>query len=408
MSVLTPAHYWADRTAPNRRRSYPRLRGDHTADVVVIGGGLTGTAAAYTLAHAGAKVILLEADQLAGGQTASGIGVIVPEPDALIRDVEAFRTRGVARLAWDEARRSAADFASALKKLATKSDLEPAEMFINAPDGAAAALLKREQAARKEARVAAPWVPAVAVRRDLATDSDGAIRLHEASRYDPVRAALGLAGAAEAKGARLFERSRVTRTRFTRKYADVLLDGARIRTTGVVVATGEPGAVFGQLRRHVRYQDGYVVVTAPLNAAMRREVGRRTAVMTDRAGSTHWLRWLAEDRVLFAGAAQPVVAQKLRDRALVQRAGQLMYELSLRYPAVSGVAPAWSWDVPVVTTMDGLPWIGAHRNYPFHFFAIALGWHGDAISWFAARAAARHFCGEPKKEDDAFGFLRAL
>jgi glycine/D-amino acid oxidase-like deaminating enzyme len=58
--------------------------------------------------------------------------------------------------------------------------------------------------------------------------------------------------------------------------------------------------------------------------------------------------------------------------------------------------------------MDGLPWIGAHRNYPFHFFAMALGWHGDALSWFAAKAAARHFCGEPKKDDDTFGFLRAL
>ena len=199
------------------------------------------------------------------------------------------------------------------------------------------------------------------------------------------------------------------KTRFTRKYADVTVDTTtRIRTIGIVVATGEPGSVFGQLRRHVRYHDGYAVVTEPLSAAMRREVGRRGSILSDHSGSTHWLRWLAEDRVLFAGAAQPIVAPRHGDRALIQRTGQLMYELSLRYPIVSGIQPAWSWSTPVVTTMDGLPWIGTHRNYPFHFFAMALGWHGDALSWFAAKAAARHFRGTAKKDDDTFGFLRAL
>jgi glycine/D-amino acid oxidase-like deaminating enzyme len=68
----------------------------------------------------------------------------------------------------------------------------------------------------------------------------------------------------------------------------------------------------------------------------------------------------------------------------------------------------WAWALPVVSTLDGLPWVGAHRNYPFHFFALALGWHGDAVSWFTARAAARHFAGDARPEDDAFSFLRAL
>ena len=89
-----------------------------------------------------------------------------------------------------------------------------------------------------------------------------------------------------------------------------------------------------------------------------------------------------------------------------QRTGQLMYELSLRYPAISGLPAKWSWPLSVATTVDGLPWIGPHRNYPFHFFAIAFGSHGEALAWFAAKAALRHFTGNVRREDAVFGFAR--
>jgi glycine/D-amino acid oxidase-like deaminating enzyme len=85
-----------------------------------------------------------------------------------------------------------------------------------------------------------------------------------------------------------------------------------------------------------------------------------------------------------------------------------MYEFSVRYPAISGLQAGWGWDVPVVSTFDGLPWIGPHRNYPFHFFAMAFGWQGDGLAWHAARAALRYFQGNPRREDDAFGFVRHL
>jgi glycine/D-amino acid oxidase-like deaminating enzyme len=85
-----------------------------------------------------------------------------------------------------------------------------------------------------------------------------------------------------------------------------------------------------------------------------------------------------------------------------------MYELSVRYPEISGLPARWSWDVEVVTTPDGLPWIGPHRNYPFHFFAMAFGWHGDGLAWPAARAALRYFTGAARREDDVLGFARYL
>ena len=237
----------------------------------------------------------------------------------------------------------------------------------------------------------------------------GGLRLAPGFVYDPVRAALGFASAADAAGAKLFEHSAVRRTTFTRKFADVLLKDATIRTTGIVVATGEPGTVFGQLRRHVRRASGFVVVTEPLSAAMRREMGTRAAVVTEASAETrHWLRWLSGDRAMFGGALTGPPAARLIDKMRVQKTAQLMYELSVRYPVISGLPARWGWETEIVTTMDGLPWIGPHRNYPFHFFAMGFGWHGDGLAWAAARAALRYFTGEATRSDSALGFARYL
>jgi glycine/D-amino acid oxidase-like deaminating enzyme len=403
------SRYWDDRTAENRRKTYPKLRGQHTAEVVVIGGGLTGATAAYVLAAGGLDVILVEADRIAAGSTAGSLGTILPEPDGWYRTIEPLAGRRSSRVAWREAQRGAADFAAAIRKLNIKCDLTPATYFVNARHTDAAAWLRREQAVRRAAGVPAAWVTPAAVRAQTALDTAGALGPGGAFTFDPVRATLGFAGAAQQKGARIFERSAVRRTRFTRKFADVVLADAIIRTRGIVVATGEPGQVFGQLRRHVRIESAAVVVTEPLNAAMRREAGRRQSIVADATDTNrHWLRWLTEDRALFGGAATRPVPPRQRDRVLVQKTAQLMYELSVRYPEISGLPARWGWETTVVTTPDGLPWIGPHRNYPFHFFAMAFGWHGDSLAWTAAKVALRFFQQESRREDEALSFARYL
>jgi glycine/D-amino acid oxidase-like deaminating enzyme len=402
------ARFWAERTADNRRRRYPKFRGKHNADAVVIGGGLTGCTIASVLAQAGLKVMLLEANRLAEGATAGSPGVIVPEPDAAFRAADELAGRRASRIVWEEAKKGAVDFAARLKKLSTKCDLTPAPFLMNTRRSEDAQALRKEQTARRDAGIVAPWLAGPAVQAEIGTESLGAFRFSDAFTFDPVRAALGLAGAAETSGAEIFEQSEARRTRFTRRYAEVVLASGVIRTRLIVMATGEPGPIIGQLRRHVRRLDGYAVVTEPLSAAMRRETGKHRAVVTEFGAEPHWWRWLPDDRMLFAGAASKPVGTRLREKALVQRTAQLMYELSVRHPVISGLRAQWGWDLPIVTAADTLPWIGPHRNYPFHFLALAFGWNADGLIWTAAKAALRFAKGEPKREDNALGFARHL
>jgi glycine/D-amino acid oxidase-like deaminating enzyme len=89
----------------------------------------------------------------------------------------------------------------------------------------------------------------------------------------------------------------------------------------VIVATEAPIPDLRALRRHLKPQHAYYVVTEPLPAAVRREVGQRAAALRDDAMPPHVLRWLKDDRVMFTGADQPAQPDRARARMLVQRPG---------------------------------------------------------------------------------------
>jgi glycine/D-amino acid oxidase-like deaminating enzyme len=251
------------------------------------------------------------------------------------------------------------------------------------------------------------WLTPAVSARETALTTSGAIRTHGAV-IDPYRACIGLAAAAASRGARLHERSAVTRIRVSKRHVEVKTAGGTLRSGTVIVTTGSLVQDLRALRRHLRDEHVYGVVTAPLSTPLRREVGQRRAVLDDAAGPARLVRWLDGDRIFVQGGRQPAVPERARERATTQRTGQLMYELSLLYPVISGLPPASSWDGLDHDTADGLPFLGPHRNFPRHLFAFGSSRHGAGLAWLAARVALRHVQGDALKSDEALGFSRVL
>jgi glycine/D-amino acid oxidase-like deaminating enzyme len=397
---------WTDRFPRSRVPSYPRLRGRHDIDVVIIGGGLTGCATAYAFATAGIKVALLEADQIGRGGTALATGWVADDPGASFVEAEKLLGRRAARQGWQAWRRAALDFTALLRRLDIKCYQQPAATLLTATNPEQASVLKREHKSRKAAGLEVPLLNAKGVAAEAAVTAAAGIRTRDGALLDPYRAAVGLAAAAVERGAQVFERTAARKTRFGRRTADVIIDGGSIRTRRIIVATGVPTLLFKSLIRHFWLKSSFLVLTNPVPFKIRNQLGKRTAVVRDFAQPAHVIRWVDDDRLLISGADAAAVAPRLRDRTLVQRTGQLMYELSTIYPEISGLMPEYGWESPYALTSEGLPYIGPHRNFPHHLFAYGDASHGVTGSYLASRVLLRHHLGETDSADEAFGFNR--
>jgi gamma-glutamylputrescine oxidase len=397
---------WIHQFPKARVPAFPRHRGAAEADVVIIGGGLTGCAAAYAFAAAGVPAILLEAQQIGQGGSGFSSGWLGDDPGIGFADLEQAIGARNAKRALQSWRRASLDFAALLRRLDIKCFAEAHPAVTVAVTPYQVARLKGEQKARRVAGVDAPLLNARAIAAETGINAPAALRTKEGTTLDPYRACLGLAAAAAARGAHLFERTPVTKVTFTRKTADVITATGRIRTKRVIVATGIPTPLYKSLARHFWFRTAYLAQTEPVPLTIRRQLGRRDAVLRDSADPAHLIRWVGQDRVLVAGADADAPPDRLRDKVVVQRTGQLMYELSILYPDISGVLPAFGWAADYARTADRLPCIGPHRNFPHHLFAFGDASQGVAGAYLASRVLLRHHFGEMDPADEVFGFHR--
>jgi glycine/D-amino acid oxidase-like deaminating enzyme len=397
---------WIQQFPKSRVPAFPKHRGAANADVVIIGGGLTGCATAYAFTAAGAKVTLLDAGLLGHGSSGSSSGWLSDDPGVGFADLEqAIGLRGAKR-AFQSWRRASLDFAALLRRLDVKCFIEAHPTVTVAVTPEQAVRLKREQHARRGGGIDAPLLNARAIGGEVAVNASTGMRSKEGATLDPYRACLGLAVSAAERGAQLFERTPVTKVTFTRKTADVITATGRIRAKRVIVATGMPTQLYRSLARHFWFRTAYFAQTEPVPAKIRNLLGGRDAVLRDSAQPPHLVRWVGGDRIIVSGADADAPPARLRDKVIVQRTGQLMYELSTLYPDISGVQPAFGWAADYARTTEGLPSIGPHRNFPHHLFAFADASQGMAGAYLASRVLLRHHFGEMDPADEVFGFHR--
>jgi len=395
---------WIAESPKARRPEFPRLRGEHTCDVVIVGGGLTGCATAYACAMAGLKPLIIDADRVGQGSSGRSGGLLLSEPGPSFRDLARAHGLRSARQVFEAWARGASDGAAILKRLKAPGGVSAANDVLVGFRGDEKAL-QREHGARDQAGVPSRWLSerqAMPVTRLDAV----ALRLRDGFAVDPYPACVAVAAAAARRGAALFEKSQVRKVKALRTSVEVTTADAIVRAETVIVTTGIATAEFGPLRRHFKRRETYLVMTAPVPAAVRKQLAPSDATIRDMRTPHHRIRWTADQRLIVTGADQDETPSRNRDAVLVQRTGQLMYELLMMYPAITGLQPQYGWHMPYGETADGLMYIGPHRNYPHHLFALGGG--GDTISgaFVAARILARTVRGQMEKADDVFGWTR--
>lgn len=333
-------------------QAFDRLSADAVADVAVIGGGFTGLTAALHLARSGARVIVLEADEIGAGASGRNAGFVVPnfakaEPWAVI---ERFgEEKGRALLA--HVAHGAERVFETIKTLQIDCDAEQAGWLQAADTAAGCELLQRRVEAWRSLGRPIRFLDGVeATRRAGVSAYKGALFDPTGGVINPLSYAYGLARGAHAAGARIVEDASVT---------SIERDGGRWKLRcGAHVARAEQTllctnasaiGIAKRLYRMIVPLAVYQIATQPLPAETVTRFSPERNPVSDIRANLFTYRLDRENRLISGGMSMlPVGAHARMARMIVRRIAD-----ELKLDSVPEVEFVWR-GVAAMTT-DFLP-----------------------------------------------------
>jgi glycine/D-amino acid oxidase-like deaminating enzyme len=398
---------WLSRPSSRRRRRYPSHPGTLDVDVVIVGGGITGAVAAYLFSDAGIRVAVVEARHCGRGSTAASTSLLMQEPDRDFSDLAA-RYGGVkARRIWRALMTGSRDLTRALRKLKINCDLHTRDSIYFTVKPEELPDLRKEFRARKRAGLPGRWLSPKTLHQLSGIEGCGAILTPGNAEADPLKACAGFLRAAEARGAKIFERSPVRRIIRSNGRLTVKTPGGTILANQVVIATGYATIEFKPLVGRFRMMNTYVIATRRLPEKLRRKLLRASTMLWDTGRPYHYLRWTDDHRLIVGGGDNRHRSTRGARRRLTAATSLLRSYQAALYPALAPEEPEYAWEGLFAETADGLPYIGPHRRYPKHLFALGYGGNGMTVSFLAAQLILKRYQNRPHRDEALFSFGRS-
>lgn len=347
--------------------AYPAVQGDLETEVLVIGGGITGVTAAYSLKKAGRRVVLLDRGAIGEGESGHTTAHLTKVTDLRLSELVRAFGRNHAQAVWDAGQYAVEEIGMRIRDERIDCGFRRVPGFLFSALGEDAA--KAAGDLHREAHLAA----------ELGFDADfvecapvvgrPAVRYANQAEFHPIRYLRALAARISGDGSHVFERSEAAEFSDERR---VSVNGCTLRYEHCVIATHVPlqarsatlPAMFLQTKL-AAYSTYAVGGPVP-----RRKYPR--ALLWDTADPYLYIRIQEgerDDYVIVGGA----------DHKTGQGDPEACYE-RLRRTAHTFVPDATfdrRWSGQVIETADGLPYIGETAAGEF----IATGFAGNGITF---------------------------
>jgi gamma-glutamylputrescine oxidase len=382
--------------AASAHASPPReaLRGDLTADVCVVGGGIAGCSTALNLAERGYRVVLLEGQRVgwgasgrSGGQAIFGFAA---GQDKLVAQVG----RETARRMFDVSVEALDVLKSRVARHEIDCDLNWGQMHVAIkPRHVAELEAWREELARDYGYASPRWLDRRELREILATERYlGGLLDPRSGHLHPLNYTLGLARAAEVAGVRIFEGSQVTRLDHGDTVTVSTEAGAvRARYAALCCNAYVDDAISARLRARIMPVGTYIVATEPLGEARMKALIRDNVAVTDINWVLDYFRRSADHRLLFGGR----VSYSGLDPLNTERATRA--RMLKVFPQLADVDVAYSWGGYVDITMSRAPDFG--RLAPNAYYLQGFSGHGIALTGMAGQLVAEAIAGQAERFD---------
>ncbi|KZD01440.1 MULTISPECIES: FAD-binding oxidoreductase [unclassified Thalassospira] len=388
-----PDSYYA--ATANATAPFAKLEGDQTCDIVIIGGGFTGLSSALHLSERGYDVILLEAHRVGWGASGRNGGQVGSGQRREQDELEQMVGRDDAHKLWDIAEESKDVVKALIAKHNIQCDWKPGILHADHR----ARFVEHSHAYAEKLQTEYGYEDIRFVDRDEMRAMLGTEFYHGGSldtgagHLHPLNFALGLADAARAAGARIFEGAVVTSYENQAGKVTVKTKDSSVVSANKLVlgCNGYLDALDDRVAKRVMPINNFVIATEPLGDDLARELIRDDVAVADSKFVINYYRLSADKRMLFGGGETYGYNFPRDIKAFVS---PHMLEV---YPQLKDVKIDYGWGGTLAITMNRMPFFEKIEDNVFT--ASGYSGHGVAMATLAGQIMADAVSGTMERFD---------
>ncbi|WP_428653146.1 NAD(P)/FAD-dependent oxidoreductase [Runella sp.] len=400
MDLRTESPYWLMKNG--FLYSYPSLSQSLTIDVVIMGGGITGSLIAYHLAKAGIPAIVVDKRKIGMGSTCASTALLQYEIDTPLAELAEYVGVHNASRSYLLCLEAIGKIEKIALEIGSKAGFQRRQSFYYASKKKDVPLLEKEFKLRKALGIDLDFWPKEAIETHFPFSAPAALMSRESAQIDAYAFTHELLQTAQRMGTQVFDDTAITQlTHHSRGIKLVTEHGDVINAKKLIIASGYESQAYLS-KKTVDFNSSFAVVSEPFSQV---DIWYKNCLIWETARPYLYMRTTDDNRVLVGGKDEPFYSPNKRDALTKQKATQLAKAFLAHFPDLP-FRVDFEWAGTFAETRDGLPYIGTNSERPHTFFAMGFGGNGIIFSLLAAEIIRDALAGKANKDAKIFGFER--
>ena len=390
-------NFWFQAADLEHQALNPPLKGNHTADIVIIGGGFTGLSSAYHLSRSfpNKKIVLLEGACCGYGASGRNGGFCDAGFSGLLPFVESVGPE-LGRKAFDASLFGINQIKRLVAEHGIQCDFEENGMLETAVNDEQAKELEKHRTTYKAMGLDTTLVQGKDLEAEVRSPRHIAgLKFPYGGILNPAKLARGMKPVIERAGVEVHERTVVLRVT-PGKVHRVETEMGEINAPVLVLGLNGYSPRLGFFRDRVLPLCSYVIATEPLTAAQWESIGwQHRQGIADMRVLFDYQRPTADGRIVIGGSDAPYFADDALSSGNYKPALEaLTRSLFTTFPQLEGLRIEHAWGGTMGFTMDFTPSVGVMGDHKNIYYGVAYNGEGVAFSQTAGRIISELMAGE--------------
>lgn len=353
-------------------RQFPYLTHNTTTEVVIIGGGVTGSLIAYYFTKQGIPCVLLEKHRVAYGSTSITTALLQYELDSTIADLMQYTTKKAAISSYHLGVKALAEIDAFIKQYGNLCEYQQRDTLFYTAKEQEIPIIKEEYKNRKENGL---FVDFITKENNLFSFplAAGVYATNGGAEINPYLYTHQLLEVSLKQGLRVYENTAVEKVFYTEDGVEVITSyDYRIKGKIVIVATGYDTNLFTN-RNFGTKTITYNIVTEPIS---KMEGWTNNVLIRDNEDPYHYLRLTKDNRIIIGGEDIPFDQGNVTRKIAEEKYQLLEQRIKMMFPQLNDIKVAYKYGGAFASTSDNLGFLGKDPKKQNLWYALGYGANG--------------------------------